>query len=487
MSRIGRAIAALLVVAILGLAFPQLTAASNEIRVVLDGQQLSFPVPPVAEDGTILVPLRGIFEALGASVSFDSGVITATKGSKVVQLTLGSKTATVGGEPKLLQVPAKAIKGSSFVPLRFVGEAFEAKVSWDQDSRSVIILSASDTTVPPPEETASASGELQIHFIDVGQGDSALIQTPGGKNILVDAGESFAGSTVVSYLQSQGVKSLDVVVISHPHTDHIGGMGQVLSSFTVSSVYDPGYPQTTDSYANLLSQIDKMGVPYHEAKVGVNVKVDDGVNLVFLAPSRLADDPNNSSAVFRLTYGSFAALFMGDAEAEEEAALTGALSAQVLKVGHHGSSTSTTPGLLDKVNPKVAIISVGAKNSYGHPAEQTLNSLAGHGAKIYRTDLNGNVTVISNGKTYEVKVDKGTAFTGANGTRSTGSSGTVVTPPPTGTVQGPFVGSKNSDVYHWPWCSSAKQIKASNEVWFNTAADAQKAGYHPCSRCNPPR
>ncbi|MHB0885513.1 MAG: Ada metal-binding domain-containing protein [Bacillota bacterium] len=131
---------------------------------------------------------------------------------------------------------------------------------------------------------------------------------------------------------------------------------------------------------------------------------------------------------------------------------------------------------MSKVNPEVAIISVGANNSYGHPADQTLNTLASHGVKVYRTDLDGTVTVTSNGKTYDVTVEKGS-----------GGSGATVVPPPASTATGPFVGSKNSDVYHWPWCSSAKQIKPSNQVWFDTAANAQKAGYRPCSKCQPPR
>lgn len=455
---------------------PSRASADPAIGVLLDGSQLSFPVAPVAESGTILVPLRVIFEALGATVTFDSGVITATKGGKVIQLTLGSATARVGQEIRQLQVPAKAVNGSTLVPLRFVSEAFGAKVNWDQDTRSVIILSAGDTTVPPPTETSATTGQLKIHFIDVGQGDASLIQTPGGRNILVDAGDTFASSAVVSYLQAEGVKSLDVVVISHPHTDHIGGMAQVLSSFTVSAVYDPGYPQTTDTYLNLLSQIEQKDIPYHQAQAGVSIKPEDSVDLEFLAPVKLGSDPNNSSAVFRLTYGDFSALFMGDAEAQEEASLSGTLSAQIIKIGHHGSSTSTTSALLSKVNPQVAIISVGANNSYGHPAEQTLSTLASHGVKVYRTDLNGTVTVTSDGKTYDVTVEKGG-----------GGSGATVVPAPTTTAAGPFVGSKNSDVYHWPWCSSAKQIKPSNQVRFDTAADAQKAGYRPCSQCKPPQ
>ncbi|MHB0885514.1 MAG: stalk domain-containing protein [Bacillota bacterium] len=230
-------------VLVASIGLPSSASADPAIRVFLDGSQLSFPVAPVAESGTILVPLRAIFEALGATVTFDSGVITAAKGDKVVQLTLGSATARVGQDTRQLQVPAKAVSGSTLVPLRFVSEAFDAKVSWDQDTRSVIILSANnDTTISPPTQTAAATGQLKIHFIDVGQGDASLIQTPGGKNILVDAGDTFASSVVVSYLQSEGVKSLDVVVISHPHTDHIGGMAQVLSSFASLGYLRPGLP-----------------------------------------------------------------------------------------------------------------------------------------------------------------------------------------------------------------------------------------------------
>jgi len=257
--------------------------------------------------------------------------------------------------------------------------------------------------------------QLELHFIDVGQGDAILIQTPGGRHVLIDAGEAAYGRAVVAYLRKLGVRSLEVIVITHPHSDHIGGVSRVIETFPVGAVYDPGYASTSDAYAKLLDLIERKKIPYHAARSGVAVPIETGLSFTFVAPDGPTNDANNSSAVIRLAEGGFAALLMGDAERPEEEALlaasggaggSGLVVAQVLKVGHHGSASGTTDALLDAVKPRYAIISVGAKNEFGHPDPATLKRLQARGIEVFRTDRDGTIVVTWDGAAIKVRGEK---------------------------------------------------------------------------------
>jgi competence protein ComEC len=247
-----------------------------------------------------------------------------------------------------------------------------------------------------PEDTP---GLMKVNFIDVGQGDSILVQLPDGRNMLVDAGTRDAGIKVIDYLKKAGIKKIDYLVATHPHEDHIGGMAAVIRGFNVGVIYMPKATHTTKTYIELLETIQSKGLKITAAEAGVKIIDTGGLSVLVLAPNSAAcEDLNNYSVVINLTYGKIGFLLTGDALAQSEKEMlakgTG-LKADVLKVGHHGSYSSSSQGFLDAVNPKYAVISVGAGNDYGYPHDAALRRLSG--IQLYRTDLDGNVVFTTDG------------------------------------------------------------------------------------------
>lgn len=251
-------------------------------------------------------------------------------------------------------------------------------------------------TTPSPVRTQPAPAEnspLKVHFIDVGQGDSILLQS-GGKNLLVDAGQTQAGDEVVWYLSTHGVGYLDTVVATHPHEDHVGGLVGVLSRFPVGSYLDSGEFSSLSSYEQVRERLTSDQVPCRVVKAGDRIPFADGVAVEVMNPATLTGDPNDDSVVLKVTKGDVRVLLTGDCEKEGQ-------SAQLLKVPHHGSAMSFRYFSLAK--PRVAVISVGAVNSYGHPAQGTLDALSYVGSAVYRTDRDGSVVVTTDGSSWTVR------------------------------------------------------------------------------------
>ncbi|HZO90320.1 MAG TPA: ComEC/Rec2 family competence protein [Chthonomonadaceae bacterium] len=250
-------------------------------------------------------------------------------------------------------------------------------------------------------------GLLRITFLDVGQGDAAVIESPSGKVLVVDAGgilenegDDEGRRVVVPFLRSQGIRRIDALLLTHPHADHIGGALTLLQNIPVGLLMDNGEPVDSPLAAHILTAAQARGVPYRPARRGQVLDFGDGVRARVLDPTAqaLQEGTNDASIVLRVEYGRTAFLLTGDAEAQEEDDLLRSgqpLACDVLKVAHHGSRTSSTPAFLAAAHPRLAVISVGTGNVYGHPDRQVIARLQGSGARVYRTDRRGAITCFS--------------------------------------------------------------------------------------------
>ncbi len=254
------------------------------------------------------------------------------------------------------------------------------------------------------------SGYTTVSFIDVGQGDSELIMSDG-HSMLIDAGERDKGEKVSSFLNNHYVKKIDYVVATHPHSDHIGGLITVLSEFEVGHIIMPDLSDdlvpSSVLFGEMLDTIDRNNIDLITACPGQCYEVGDA-KITILGPVSQYNDLNNSSVVLRLDHLKNSFLFMGDAENESEKDLLNAgadLEADVIKAGHHGSSTSSGEEFIKKVFPEYAVISCGAGNEYGHPSKSTVNTLHQTADYVYRTDLKGSVTFKSDGKKISVSFE----------------------------------------------------------------------------------
>jgi competence protein ComEC len=265
---------------------------------------------------------------------------------------------------------------------------------------------------PPPP----SGDELRVHMLDVGQGDAILIVAPGGKVVLVDAGVPGSGKVVSEAMKRYGLQQIDLMVATHAHADHIGGADEVIRATRVVNVLDSQVSNATRNYEDFLKAIKERGVTYIGATPGQNFDMGGGAKLTVLAPIKPfftkdqlrsgANEPNANSVVTRLDYGDFSMLLTGDAEAETEARVMkagGNVKAKVLKVGHHGSRYASSEEFLRAGGFEAAIISDGADNRYGHPSQEALNRFKALGIQIYRTDLQGEITITTRGAGYQIQ------------------------------------------------------------------------------------
>jgi competence protein ComEC len=334
---------------------------------------------------------------------------------------------------------------------------------------------------------SATSNNLTVHFIDVGQGDSELIQF-NNRNVLIDGGEQVMGPRVESYLRDHGVSSLDIMVATHPHSDHVGGLITVLNDTPVKQVLDIGQAHPSPIYETFLKLLDQKNIPYKNPQLGQTIDLDPNLKIEVLNPpsTQFTDDLNQNSIVLKVIFNNVSFLLMGDAGFEAEKSILASgydLKSDILKVAHHGSSSASSPTFLSKVRPAISVIEVGAGNDYGHPTKKTLDALQQIGTKIYRTDLNGSIVVTTDGVSYTITTQN---QSGNVAGISTQQENPVVTPSletntSTSTALQQVVGSTKSKTYHCPSCSSSKKINHANERF--TSSRNARTEYVTCKVC----
>lgn len=320
-------------------------------------------------------------------------------------------------------------------------------------------------------ESLPENSYFEVHYIDVGQADSALVLCDG-YSMLIDGGNVDDSNLIAAYLKKENIDELDYVICTHAHEDHVGGLSGALSVARAKNVLAPETGADTKAYKNFLSKTEAQGLEVEHPKAGDRFDLGSSEVLVAGPVTEYNDNLNNTSIVLKVSYGDTSFLFTGDAEYEEEQSIMNAgydISADVLKVGHHGSDTSTSYLWLRTIMPEYAVISVGSGNSYGHPTEQVLSRLRDADTTVFRTDMQGDIIAVSDGKDVTITPSR-------NADAKTNETAAEK-------IDAAYIGNKNSKKFHRPDCHTLP--KESNRVFFSSREEAVNAGYSPCGQCNP--
>ena len=407
-------------------------------------------------------------------------------------------------EKKLKPTQRKVFAGAlcAVVGVIFMASGFASQE--DQQTQPADPPAAEQQVQTAPEVPAAAGaaktdaepqgdGTLTAHFIDVGQGDASFYELPDGKTLLVDAGTSESGATVSGYIRSLGYDHIDYLVATHPHEDHIGGMAAVVNGFEIGEIWAPRATHDTQAYEDFLDAVSAKNLTIQSATAGKSIGAGGNCAINVLSPAADAnpDDLNDWSVVIELAYGKTSFLLTGDASASVLRSIApGAVD--VLKVGHHGSGTSTDASLAAALAPQISIISCGAGNDYGHPDQSTLDALSS--STIYRTDLNGDIVVVSDGETVtaapERQAEASEIATSPETLAAAEAAEQAAAEEQAAAAAAPAA-SDNSDTtvyitntgskYHLAGCRHLSKSKIPI-----TLSEAKAQGYEPCGTCHPP-
>lgn len=376
-------------------------------------------------------------------------------------------------------------------------ESSETKKNEISETDESIFVSSEESSESIMSE--SIVSDMEVHFIDVGQADAALVLC-GGEAMLIDGGNTEDSSLMYTYLKNMDISYLDYVIASHAHEDHVGGLAGALNYADVGVVYCPVTTYDSEAFSDFKRYVEKNNSQISVPSIGDSFELGNAV--VEILGLNAGSEPNDTSIILKITHGDISFLFVGDAMREAEQAVLNSgcdLGSTVLKVGHHGSDNSTTYPFLREVMPTYAVISVGNDNSYGHPTEDTLSILRDAEVKVFRTDLQGDIIAVSDTKNVTINVEKNPDADTLVPQIITKLEPTMEptdepTPEPSVEEQKSlptqngktYVLNTNTKKFHMPSCSSVKTIKEKNYAeYVGTAAEVEAMGYVGCKRCNP--
>ncbi|ACB85997.1 stalk domain-containing protein [Natranaerobius thermophilus] len=426
----------------------------KQVDFKIDGQDLNITVNPIKPADEVLIPARFIFEPLGGELNWngEKQITSISFEDKYIEFPIDSKEITVNNSKRKLADPIILQENRTYIPLEFAQEVLTAEARWNSATNTVVLdipekafnrdfaevkekvqsyqkarEKSQDYTTDPKETAKEAtnnkknkqensdpvkSEELIAHFIDVGQGDAIFIETPCDSHILVDAGQNWEGETVVTYLEELEINEIAKVVATHPHADHIGGLTDIYKNFEVDVTYDSGYEHDTQTYQEYYDLANKNS-DFQIARTGDTLDLSC-LEAEFIYPPEGKGEAeevevHDLNLILNINYGKQSILLTGDAEipAEKEiiANHSELLPSDILKVGHHGSETSTSEDFLEIVDPEAAVIQVGEDNRYDHPHDEVLSRLEDNGAKIYRNDYHGNIVITIEDSNWEANVE----------------------------------------------------------------------------------
>lgn len=403
------------------------------------------------------------------------------------------------------------------VTLEFIGDSVQnTSIEAEENNEPITTLTDIDVetteTEGNTEVVPSVASTFAIHFIDVGQADAALVLCDGN-SMLIDGGNSEDSDLIYAYLKKMSVTHLDYIVNTHAHEDHVGGLSGALNYATVGVAYAPVTTFDTKAFSNFEKYLNKQGVEITIPSAGDSFNVGSATVTV-VGPTKMTEDVNNTSLVLRIVYGETSFLFTGDAERDEEQGILDAgyeLESTVLKVGHHGSDTSTSYVFLREIMPEYAIISVGTDNAYGHPTEDVLSRLRDAEVTVFRTDIQGDIICTSDGQNVTFTVEKNQdadtfipAIVRQEETKNENTNSSPLTSEqnsnndnsPATTEQNQveetistrhtYMCNTNTMKFHYLDCASVKRMSEKNKWEVETTREELiSLGYDPCKNCNP--
>ena len=436
--------------------------------------------PFVDQTNRTQVPFRSTMESFGCVVNWDGAHQTAVaeKDGTVVEVPIGEPYIVKNGRQIANDTSALIKENHTYLPIRAVLEAFGASVTWDAGTQSVQVSTAA------PEESAKAV--MTAHFLDVGQADSIFIDF-GSYEILIDGGNNADGPLVADYLKPYVDGDLELMVGTHAHEDHIGGLDNVINAYPVDRIIYSDETSATSSFQNFYNAaVNKQNCSF-TGDSDMTFDMGGGAEFKILEMGDGYADPNENSVVSMIDYNDIEVLLTGDLESTvEKSNLNKFSDIDVLKVGHHGSRTASSQAFLDVVRPEVSVISAGLDNKYSLPNADVITRLLSMNSSVYGTFRSGNIVMTTDGSSYSFNTDLGLTADDAGAPGAVSAAGIQVQQnSAVSESEAVYIGNSSTMKFHTLDCSAGSKIADRNVVYFKDRSEAVNQGYVPCKLCNP--